>query len=261
MPSYRQRFAGAVTRTRKWGLAGDEVDLAASFLPQGPTRPSPAREAMEALADDHPWGSVRRRVAACVQVHAATLLHFYKSGAATEPVLTIGELLVHGRPFFGVTREGLQNLLDAGPTAKGTTRWHAWLTWPDLSVVDFAVIPSLLAHGSEEDLQLRLDLERSDTLVLQGRPPDLPAGLDYVPWLVGTEPVWRVGCLDGASEQRFRAARRAYLNDRLASPSPAVIVEGDERGADAATMPSAETSWPTAPTARYSSSASRLRPR
>lgn len=67
-------------------------------------------------------------------------------GDITPLAITIGNVYYQGQSIYDVTRESIVEAIRIGPTT-AKLPMHVWLTRDDMTVIDFAIKPSLVAMG------------------------------------------------------------------------------------------------------------------
>lgn len=205
MNAYRDALSNAVERTKKWGLLSRGTIALESYLQfSDGERPGTNVPALVDLSRRLPHPPLMR-AGACAQVHVAALAMLYQDDLFIPPVLTVGNVLVEGKPRYQVSRQGLRQLLRVGRKGTGVFHAHMWLTWADLTIFDLSLLPSILHEDGEE-----LDLDRPDGLALIGKAEELEPSLTYVPYLVGQEFVWRIGAMPEGVEAHFRQTEEVW---------------------------------------------------
>ncbi len=215
MGKYREAMREALQRTRKWELESPSSKLMATWVAHG-------EEGGFKLNNSHEWwaGFSRAipdppefRANACGPVHLVALMELRKFGVEHPPLLTVGDVLIDGEPCFGVNRTSLRRYLRAGAGTDESIDVHVWLTFPDLTVVDFTIVPWKLRQDDEP-----MDLGRPDALMVLGDPDAMAPRREYRPMLVGPEFLWRTGMFRPGVEQQYAAVERQWLS-RLAAQS------------------------------------------
>lgn len=70
---------------------------------------------------------------------------------ATPLAVTIGNVYYKGQNIYDATRESILETIRIGPTTEKLPM-HVWLTRDDMTVIDFAIQPSLIAMGLMEPI-------------------------------------------------------------------------------------------------------------
>lgn len=200
---YKRQMSEALTRTEKWGLdPGLEAELLRLYLGRGqPAGVSLTREHLYEFSrnDVVPF---EERGGRCLQMHVGVAEHLLKRGFPAPPILTVGDVVVNGSRRYNTTRQGLRSLLRDGRQGRGTIHVHAWLTFPDMTILDMSLLPALLAeHG------LRAHSNRPDGMAVAGLPDSLQ--YTYIPMLVGMDFVWHTASMV-PDELRVKAIGNAW---------------------------------------------------
>ena len=206
MDAYKDSLTKAVGRTRSWGLETRGSTLTQFYLDRDfGELAKPSTEVLVRLSREFAF-PVEQRPGSCAPVHLMALAMFYEMGLPFPPVLTIGNVMVDGKPRYTVSRQGLRPHLREGTRAAGTIFVHMWLTWADSTILDLTILPALAREAGEP-----LDPGRPDGLALIGQPQELKPRFTYLPSLVGTAFVWAVGAVQGAAETHFKATEERWL--------------------------------------------------
>lgn len=204
MSGYIQDLVAALKRTHEWNLACAGSEMLLRLLPVDPTTlPVPQRELVQHWSRELQMAPIER-VGNCAATHYNTLMHIMPGGVPMLPVLTIGDVLVDGKPRYNVTRNSLRQLLRKG-RSRAVMPIHVWLTWPDMTVMDLTLLSSMAYHAGED-----LDLAREDALVLYGADDLARHRLTYRPWLVGERVLHEVGALMPGAIERLDFVLRLW---------------------------------------------------
>lgn len=174
--SYTNQFKRALERTASWGIPTPDLGrwsqktASLSELKQHSM-------AILALTGDTPFDMIGKCVNASLFVH-----DLLRSRAIAEPLITIGNVAVEGHPQFEITEDSLRQELQRGfnpDVPDETLNVHVWLTFPDMTRVDFTIKSSFAWHGKRRRLQ-----REESILVLDGKTKN--SKFEFFPLLVGT---------------------------------------------------------------------------
>lgn len=186
---YLDELTAARERTKAWGLWCRGAE---EFAAPSDRRASPSPLELQALGAN--MMPSEDRAGNCVGVTFGALLQMLMENWGYEPLITIGNVEVDGRPRYQVTRQSVRALLQRGPSDRSILTLHVWLTFPDLVILDLALGPAVLHDRSDVELP-GLAANR----IVSGHPDALEPGVRYRPFLVGEESL----------PHRGRARRRA----------------------------------------------------
>lgn len=154
---YRKQLRQAVRRTRKWGMASPGVDVFETQMASARTYGQWAADPdfqdlasyLSVTMELEP--AFRRKLCAFVHLHVSA--YFLSEGIDEIPILTIGDVVWDGDSCFDTTPESLKSLVAEGRESRSTVDAHAWLTFPDMSIVDFTFpLWQAANNGIEPDL-------------------------------------------------------------------------------------------------------------
>ena len=211
MESYQEMMKKAVRRTKEWGLecwssvlVGNRLDTP---LPvEAPISKNKAFwDFTEETSRSLPMPP-EQRAKACAPVHLFAAALFMRGDLPFAPFVTIGDIHWDGDPCFHVNETTLKQALASGPDPTAEIRIHAWLTFPDMTVLDFTFPPWQCRQNGE-----RMDLNEPGALRVFGDPEGLRKHYEYRPMLVGPEFLWRTASVSMLARQDFESAQRAWL--------------------------------------------------
>lgn len=203
---YKADFLKAIERSRKWGLGCPDLSMVEVLVRhEGVDFPAPDVSEVARMSRQIPVPP-QDRPGSCVPLHVGAATQLLGQDMPYQPVLTIGDVLVDDKPRYQVNRQRLRRHLREGPKATGIIHIHCWLTLPGMSVMDFSLVPATLREQGE-----RLDLSRRDGLAVAARADDLSPKFVYKPMLVGSEFLWRTGCMEPIGEVMFKRAFSAWV--------------------------------------------------
>ncbi|NMV41938.1 hypothetical protein [Ralstonia insidiosa] len=133
--------------------------------------------AILALTGDSPFDMIGKCVNASLVVH-----DLLRSRTIAEPLITIGNVAVEGRPQFEITEDSLRQELHRGFNPEmpdETLNVHVWLTFPDMTRLDCTIKSSFAWHSKRRRLQ-----REESILVLDGMTKN--SKFEFSPLLVGT---------------------------------------------------------------------------
>jgi hypothetical protein len=211
MKTYRGMLSEAVMRSKEWGLEDWSTVLADSVL--GETVP------VEDLVcrDEAFWRFTEQmsrslpmppelRANRCGPVHLEVAANLMRMGLPNAPFLTIGDVLWDGDSCFNVSEASLREALEEGPDATTRIGIHAWLTFPDMAVLDFTFPPWQCRQNGEA-----MNLGEFGALTLFGDPEALREHYDYRPMLVGPQFLWRTGVVTPLGRQMFDSVQAEWV--------------------------------------------------
>ncbi len=170
---YFDAFKAATEKSVKWGVL--ESAIVRRVPEAGRARDHLALVAR--LVDSNPLDSQAIRLS-CGQIHSWLFKNLWANGAGC--FLTVGDIEVSGKREYGTSYQRLkQELRGAHRDTDGPYPFHAWLTFPDMQVIDANYF--IYKH---HDL-LPEPWRWSEYVVCSDHP--FAAGLDikYIPMLVG----------------------------------------------------------------------------
>ena len=189
-PAYEERLRDALRRTEDWKLScSGSRRFRRSLLGAIDVFP-PTIADIIAMSDEHPKPVIERG-GDCAGVHHWALVLMLQNQWPSIPVLTIGDVRVSGRTRYGLTRQIMKQLLRAGPEATGRLGLHAWLTFPDLTILDMVLRPAM-----ENQAGRPYDPGRADQYIIFGASHELAAELEYEPYLLGEAVLHQIGAIE-----------------------------------------------------------------
>lgn len=232
MATYRELMKEAVNRSERWGLECLSTQMMGDVL----TAPEPKErlgrqkalwDYFEALSRQLPYPP-DERANACAAVHPSTASYLMKIGFKQLPFITIGDVVWDGDSCFHVTEQSLKECLDAGPAKELKIGFHAWITFPDLSILDLTFVPWQCRHNKEP-----FNLNEPGGLGLFGVPEDIRARFKIVhqPKLVGPELLWRTEAAPEVLHEEHQLAEQAWYEEMSlavqAGRAPGVVGRND----------------------------------
>jgi len=171
MSTYKELFAEAVERTRAWDLLWYEPPVSSDFRLDIPQLKAAVIEYYR--ESNVSWDDV---VGECFR-HCVEFHDLWIFSGQIPPTITIGDVLIDGDPKYGVDESVLKRELEAGYQPETVLNAHAWLTFPDFSILDFTVKPSELWRKRK-----KMRLSESLTIL---HPRTKNSHYSYRPFLVG----------------------------------------------------------------------------
>jgi hypothetical protein len=196
---YEERLRTALRRTDDWQLSCAGSRRFQISLAGGVDVLRPTMSDIAAMSNEHPKPVIERG-GDCAGVHHLALILMLQNHWPTIPVLTIGDVRVNGRPRYGLTRQIMKQLLRAGPEATGRLDLHAWLTFPDLTILDMVLRPAM-----ENQAGRRYDPGQADQYIIFGASHELAPELEYEPYLVGEATLHQIGAVEPENQIVFDA--------------------------------------------------------
>ncbi|MFA5762949.1 MAG: hypothetical protein WC931_05175 [Bacilli bacterium] len=137
--------------------------------------------------------SFRGFSAQCGAVHFCAIQQIYSTREIDMPYVTIGDVLVRGKPRYGASYQKLKQAKRHGLGKNENIDCHVWLTFPDMTIFDLT-----LGVGLAYEREKVLVDEQKDCCVIWGKPEELlkKNGLDYRPYLVGHLFLFQSGMLE-----------------------------------------------------------------
>ena len=212
MTAYGEWMKEAIRRAESWGLACPSTAMMGAIL----NRPTPA---VRLGRDMDLWRHFEnysrnlsmppeQRANACARVHPETAVELMGQGFPHLPCVTIGDVHWIGDSSFDVTEVSLKACLDAGPAPGERLAFHAWITFPDLTILDLTFGPWQCRHNKEP-----MNLAERGGLCHFGLPEDLSAKarIEHRPFLAGPELLWRTASASQFLQTRHRMAEQMWL--------------------------------------------------
>ena len=185
MKKYSVKFKEAVKRSRKLGLLEGEsykkYDQSYSHEKLG----------RSAIARFSQMGWTTADLSQNCGLAHAEIYHLLES-FDERVYLTIGNVVINNQPWLKVTPEGLVKELDKG-MSKDHMNMHVWLTFPDMSIMDFTIRPN-------QDMNRNIKNSIEDSIIYL--PTDeLDKDHYYEPMLVGARYLQRIGVYELSTPQ------------------------------------------------------------
>jgi len=207
----------ALKRTAAWGLECPASHYTGEALERAPSGQRIGKvfdfyRLFEEYSRNFPFPP-EIRANACAEVHPMAAAHLMSLEFPHFPCLTIGDVFWSGDSCFRVEEARLRDFLDAGPSKEHGVAFHAWLTFPDLTIYDLSFVPWQCRQNREY-------MDRSDEggLGLFGVSEDMVrrAKIEHRPFLIGPELLWRTTSSNPMTEANYRRAEATWL----AAPPP-----------------------------------------
>jgi len=71
-------------------------------------------------------------------------------GVPHDPCITVGNVFHRGVSLFPTTRDSLRAMIEAGPQPGRDMATHVWITFPDMTVFDLTLLPTLRRRGDHD---------------------------------------------------------------------------------------------------------------
>ncbi len=103
-----------------------------------------------------------------------------------DAYLTIGDVSIHGEPFFHVDQQSISTAILGGKQSLDPQNYkhHAWITLDSMEIIDFTMPTSMGVLSTNLSLKERQNLMGR---VLSGHADQLTGGMQYHPVLIGEQ--------------------------------------------------------------------------
>jgi len=170
--TYKEQFKEAIERTRDWDLLWYEPPMMSDYrLDVTELKTAVMEYYRESRCS---WEEV---VGQCFR-HCVEFHDRWFFSKRIPPTITIGDVLIDGEPKYGVDEDVLKRELEAGNRPEEDVVTHAWLTFPDYTILDFTVKPSEAWRKRKRKMRL------SESLTIL-HPKTKNSHYSYHPLLVG----------------------------------------------------------------------------
>lgn len=62
--------------------------------------------------------------------------------------ITIGTLCYNAEPVYSVTKDTIRAIISEGPVPSAPLEVHVWITFPDMTILDLSIVPTLITKGT-----------------------------------------------------------------------------------------------------------------
>lgn len=193
---YRDEMLAALKLTRCLGLDCESVRRFEAALV-----PCPATNDSEVVPFLYDWNRKlppHARVANCMRVHTGAFLDSIMLGWEARPVLTIGNVMVHGKPRYpGDEDYAISQVV--GRYTEDQFNLHVWWTFPDMSIIDLCLGYALATEDPSWG-----DVENEDFDIFVS-PDDPKVPFTYKPMLLGERYLLRADTIPQELVDRIEA--------------------------------------------------------
>lgn len=215
MKTYREMMVEAVARTEDWGL-GSWCSTLLKTRVGDPAYATKGLTKNKKFWDFTEWMSrtmdmpPELRATSCAEVHVLVAARLMAENLPFAPFVTIGDVAWTGDSCFHVTEVSLKSMLAAGRDMTQKIHIHAWLTFPDMSVLDFTFPPWQCRQNGEQ-----MNLNENGALRVFGDPDKLREHIEHRPMLVGPEFLWRTAAASPLAMHVFKGTQQEWLQKHV----------------------------------------------
>lgn len=135
---YREQFDGAMEKSKSWDLKVPDIPMNADTL----LDLKELHEMFHFQASQEQWSFPYDMAGNCIDRHFQ-VWGWFKLALKLETFLTIGDVLINGKPRYNATYEELRFELDNPADSTRIFNAHVWLTFPNYGILD-VVLPAAL---------------------------------------------------------------------------------------------------------------------